>query len=138
MFSNPKHPTLVKRSFIQGQTDFHRNLSGLRTSYFGTGITILFSATSRTGPNNPEANNGESFRQCFQVVKVCRPEGLGLPSRNHLGHSTKHAPSSCTRQVQSSGICSSPMRRFGQRFTTFTSKAFAPAFAADVTSKRNG
>ncbi len=74
-----------------------------------------------TGPSRPDCWRGESFFQRRQEVKVKRPVGLGWPSSNHWGH--------CLRvpfglRGLSSGNCSSPIMRFGQRFTTLTSSAF--------------
>src|ERR1035437_1975415 len=89
---------------------------------------------SVTGPISPDSSSGEFFVQWCHVVKVSRPVGLGLPSRNHCGHALSCLPS----DSQSGGNCSSPMSRFGHRFLTLTTSLFTPGFAAAVRFTRHG
>src|SRR5262249_680870 len=78
--------------------------------------------------------------QCFQVVKVRRPAGLGLFSSNHCGHfsSGKPEPLQSLRHSQSSGSCSSPISRLGQRLVILISNLFSPGLIALVTSASKG
>ena len=86
-----------------------------------------------TGPSSPESNSGSLFFHRCHIEKVNRPVGLGLPSSSHCGQRLS-VPSGL--RSLSSGNCSSPISRFGQRLTTVTSMVFRPARAASVTSRR--
>jgi hypothetical protein len=68
---------------------------GFRASDFTTAAqfkSISSTTCTVTGPSKPDSNNGESLFQCFQVAKVMRPVGLGLPAKSHSGHLAKGAP----------------------------------------------
>src|SRR6185437_978999 len=94
-----------------------------------------------TGPRSPDSNRGSSLPQYFQVVNATRSVGLGLFSTSHCGQRASGAPQlfgngtvEAGAHSQSSGNCSSPIRRFGQRLTTWISKSLFPAASASVTS----
>src|SRR5207249_4477934 len=109
--------------------------------HYGGGLKARCSTTHKvTGPSRPEVRRGESFVQCFHVVNVRRPVGLGLPSSSHWGHfaNGRPEPLQSVRHWQSSGSCSSPMSRFGQRLTTLTSSLFSPGLTALEISASKG
>jgi len=108
---------------------------------YSTGTFAL--AIMRTGPSRPDSSNGSFFVQCFQVVNVTRPVGLGLFSNSHYGQRPNTGPQpwgtglpglEAGTHSQSLGNCSSPISRFGHRLTTLTTKSFAPAWRTSVTS----
>ena len=99
-------------------------------AYFGS--TTDSDGTSRTGPSRPDVNSASPFFQRRHVVNVCRPVGLGLPCSSQSGQA-RSVPSGFL--WLSSGNCSSPIIRLGQRLVTLTSSAFWPAVKAWVTSR---
>jgi len=96
----------------------------------------------RTGPIKPQGRSSSSPVRCFHVVKQTR-RGSGLERflRTRSGHSRKAPiPSSGIRSSneQSGGKCSSPIKRFAQRFTTRTSRRFSPSWAHSLISTLYG
>ena len=69
---------LRRRSYGQGSPASCRAFTGYSTGTFALAIM-------RTGPSRPDSIKGSSLDQCFQVVNVMRPAGLGLFSSSHCG-----------------------------------------------------
>src|SRR6516225_5228377 len=98
-------------------------------------MEISFAGMIFTGPINPDCCSGESFFHKRQLVNVKRPVGLFWPDVNQDGHALS-VPSEF--RSLSSGNCSSPIIRLGQRLTTLISNMLSPRFKNFVISTRNG